>query len=563
MREGLLPRQIGSGPLNSAEMKRNAKAAWRHYRAKTSSDKTLFTVHFTRKVRDGLLAIPRLLRRSRGYPDIQKEVKAQGRDNIPIKFLGLFDTVEAFGVPIEEVRGAIDWAIWPITFRERRLNDRVENARHALALDDERTTFHPIRWDQTNENPPNTRIKEVWFAGVHSDVGGGYPDNALEYVPLVWMAEEAELATVNTAGQRKINGLRFVSGALDEFRRLASPFGTTHDSRAGTASFYRYSPRLIENNKANGDATVIHHSVAEKMAFGSDRYAPVVIPESPNVWMPDGTTVSIAGPTAAVPPTPAYQAAADAMVKLRNPDADLFELTRDTVWWRRVSYFTLLLSAVAVAILPKSAEWITGLCNAIAARLSGAVGLGGHWRWLWDRLVNGQKGAADVLRSIAELLEGIVPSYGKPWVDVIVARPGASVLLIGLFIAAYKWNSRLKEKIVDRANLAWFERKRIEQEKSGAADPGESLAAPCALRAAFAGRQRGRRRDLGFCRAGGVSRRVGCSYRRDGQPQYGHLSNDAGAGGSGPLVWLLQGKHGRDPKGPRRQDCHRCVPLPS
>jgi hypothetical protein len=95
-----------------------------------------------------------------------------GRSHVGIDFVGVFDTVEAFGVPVEEFRTAIDWAIWPISFRNLVLPQAVRRARHALALDDERTTFHPIRFDH---EMGDTRVKEVWFAGVHSDVGRRLP----------------------------------------------------------------------------------------------------------------------------------------------------------------------------------------------------------------------------------------------------------------------------------------------------------------------------------------------------------------------------------------------------
>ena len=73
----------------------------------------------------------------------------------------------------------------------------------ALALDEERTTFHPELWDEKVVPPlefdPSretqhcsmSNISQVWFAGVHSNVGGGYPDDALAYIPLVWMLNEA------------------------------------------------------------------------------------------------------------------------------------------------------------------------------------------------------------------------------------------------------------------------------------------------------------------------------------------------------------------------------------
>ncbi len=83
--------------------------------------------------------------------------------------------------------------------------DRVQHARHAMGLDDERRTFHPIPWDERAEkrlrgSVDPDRLTQVWFPGMHADVGGGYPDDGLSFVPLNWMIEEA-------AGK----GLRFSS----------------------------------------------------------------------------------------------------------------------------------------------------------------------------------------------------------------------------------------------------------------------------------------------------------------------------------------------------------------
>ena len=110
-------------------------------------------------------------------------------DNRPvnsIRFLGLWDTVAAYGLPVDEMtRGVSRW-IWPLELPDRVLDPRVQRACHALALDDERTTFHPVLWDESTQVPPNTdqprpllseRISQVWFSGMHSNVGGGYPDD--------------------------------------------------------------------------------------------------------------------------------------------------------------------------------------------------------------------------------------------------------------------------------------------------------------------------------------------------------------------------------------------------
>src|SRR5258705_295934 len=81
--------------------------------------------------------------------------------------------------------------------------ERVMRACQALSLDEDRTTFHPELWDEqivppSDFDPDKKRhiadeqISQVWFAGVHSNVGGGYPDDALAYIPLVWMMNEAK-----------------------------------------------------------------------------------------------------------------------------------------------------------------------------------------------------------------------------------------------------------------------------------------------------------------------------------------------------------------------------------
>lgn len=156
---------------------------------------------------------------------------------VTITFAGLFDTVEAYGVPIDELREANNTSVTPISFgKDQEISPQVAHVRHALSLDDERTSFHPIRIDQSKQQEGDDRIQEVWFAGVHSDVGGGYPDDAVVHTPLVWMLEEA---------QRLTPGLILKAGVLDDFRKTASSFAPLHDSRADAAIVYRYDPRTI------------------------------------------------------------------------------------------------------------------------------------------------------------------------------------------------------------------------------------------------------------------------------------------------------------------------------
>ncbi len=116
-----------------------------------------------------------------------------------IELLGLFDTVASV---IEPGKVGLQFKTQPFTNR----NPSVRHVRHAVAIDERRTMFRPELWPSEQPfwgspfRPPENRpvepqdVKEVWFAGVHGDVGGGYPEDqsALIKVPLAWMIQETK-----------------------------------------------------------------------------------------------------------------------------------------------------------------------------------------------------------------------------------------------------------------------------------------------------------------------------------------------------------------------------------
>ena len=83
-------------------------------------------------------------------------------------------------------------------FNDVQLSDDVLCARHALAVDETRVKFAPTLWeaptDDANAPTEDDRVKQVWFEGAHSDVGGGYRDTGLSDTSLLWMAREAHEA---------------------------------------------------------------------------------------------------------------------------------------------------------------------------------------------------------------------------------------------------------------------------------------------------------------------------------------------------------------------------------
>jgi uncharacterized protein (DUF2235 family) len=107
----------------------------------------------------------------------------------PIQCVGVWDTVGALGVPI----GAFDMLNQKrFEFLDTSLSRVVKFAFHALAVDEHRKPFLPTLWD-TQPDPAQT-LQQVWFAGAHSDVGGGYPEHGLSDIALNWMMDSAKMA---------------------------------------------------------------------------------------------------------------------------------------------------------------------------------------------------------------------------------------------------------------------------------------------------------------------------------------------------------------------------------
>lgn len=130
----------------------------------------------------------------KSFAEMKLFERALQPDRPPIRLLGLFDTVASV---IE--RGVIGWRLRSHAFT--RTNRSVQSVRHAVAIDERRVMFRPNLWPEDQPywgNPFNRSAAvdqdavEVWFRGVHGDIGGGYPEkrSALAKVPLDWMIRE-------------------------------------------------------------------------------------------------------------------------------------------------------------------------------------------------------------------------------------------------------------------------------------------------------------------------------------------------------------------------------------
>ena len=108
--------------------------------------------------------------------------------SLDVHFVGVWDTVGALGIPFS-LMGLFDAND---EFYDNRMGSNIVTARHALAIDERREDFAPTLWEQVSDTDD---VKQIWFAGSHSDIGGGYPADAdgsrIANVPLKWMLGEA------------------------------------------------------------------------------------------------------------------------------------------------------------------------------------------------------------------------------------------------------------------------------------------------------------------------------------------------------------------------------------
>ncbi len=130
--------------------------------------------------------------------DRQQKMKKQKSINIkcPVEFVGVWDTVGALGIPIYFLKKP---SASLFQFHDTQINPEIANAYQAVSIDDQREAFEhtPLMQNKSIKNN-NQSITEVWFPGVHGDVGGGKkkddntPDRSHSDLALKWMIDNAQ-----------------------------------------------------------------------------------------------------------------------------------------------------------------------------------------------------------------------------------------------------------------------------------------------------------------------------------------------------------------------------------
>ncbi len=234
---------------------------------------------------------------------VKELVVHPGDETKKIEFIGVWDTVDAVGLPFDKATELWDRIIFRFKFPDHKLNPNIKQAFHALSIDDQRQSFQPLLWEA------DERVTQAWFPGVHANVGGGYPQYGLSLVAMAWMIGKAKKA-----------GLQFIPRDEQLIKDQANAFDKLYDSRAGIAVYYQYQPRDIAKlcQQNHIDVPAIHISAFQRVAEGIDGYAPGNLPDKFTVVNDNGVVPDSAKIVSLVSPSPAGALSPLLLDKVKN-----------------------------------------------------------------------------------------------------------------------------------------------------------------------------------------------------------------------------------------------------
>jgi uncharacterized protein (DUF2235 family) len=142
-----------------------------------------------------------------------------------VKCVGVFDTVGSYGVPAGIGLAALGryFTLAALGFHDTSFGSHIDVGLHAIAVDERRRPFVPTFWTARKGERPRGQVEQTWFAGVHCNVGGGYPDAGLSDEALIWMI----------ARMTALTGLEFDAARVKAATSAANLNGEVYDSSKG------------------------------------------------------------------------------------------------------------------------------------------------------------------------------------------------------------------------------------------------------------------------------------------------------------------------------------------
>jgi len=201
-----------------------------------------------------------------------------------IKCVAVWDTVGSYGVPAGFGLAALAryFTLFTLGFHDTTFGNRIDVGLHALGVDEHRRPFVPTFWTIAKGQQPPGHVEQTWFAGAHSNVGGGYPDSGLSDLALIWLIArtaaltqlEFDIAAVRANTKPNAGGLVvdstkgwWLDHLLPHYRIVLSPVAIDHG--------YMFNTANADEENINER---VHWSVLQKRNAGG--YAPKNLPAS-------------------------------------------------------------------------------------------------------------------------------------------------------------------------------------------------------------------------------------------------------------------------------------------
>ena len=182
------------------------------------------------------------------YDDMSKTKLTE----IDVRFLGIFDTVGAFGIPID-----IGFGFQKINlFKDLDVAPNVKKVVHCVSIDESREPFIPTLCNRADH------VDEVWFAGVHSDIGGGYRHRHLSKIPMEYMIDKLNLTFKDNPVQFKKDEIKDLTNYSldDEFQMHYHGDGAIKERR---------KIEVLDNTQSSKHKPKIHQSVITLINSGN------------------------------------------------------------------------------------------------------------------------------------------------------------------------------------------------------------------------------------------------------------------------------------------------------
>ena len=185
-----------------------------------------------------------------------------------VKFLGVFDTVAATKNSLD-----LDPDTFPasgIVFEDGTMGEHIEEAAHLVSIDEKRIAFQPTLFNK------DKRVTEVWFAGVHSDIGGGYWFDGLSDIALNFMRDKAKNAGLQILDAHDLDYEALAEKDDEDDDKICAddiiikplPHGVMHSqSRPGLAKKTLASRKVrvnVDDNESPNDLPIVHHTVCDR-----------------------------------------------------------------------------------------------------------------------------------------------------------------------------------------------------------------------------------------------------------------------------------------------------------